>query len=100
MLNTFPSLVRFCFAIIAVGAVTTSALQSAQGAEPEVTEADLPRVPATPPDKALSTFKVKPGFKIELVAAEPMVVDPIALCFDENSRMIRGGNARLLRAAR
>src|SRR6476620_2204781 len=56
-------------------------------AEPAVSEADLPHVPATPPEKAISTFKVKPGLKVELVAAEPLVVDPIALCFDEDSRM-------------
>ena len=56
-------------------------------AEPTLESGDLPRVPPTPPEKALDTFQVKPGFKLELVAAEPLVVDPIALCFDENSRM-------------
>jgi putative membrane-bound dehydrogenase-like protein len=56
-------------------------------AEPEVTPAELPRVAATPPEKALSTFKIKPGFKLELAACEPEVVDPVALSFDENGRM-------------
>ncbi|HXG46879.1 MAG TPA: PVC-type heme-binding CxxCH protein, partial [Methylomirabilota bacterium] len=50
--------------------------------EPEVTAADLPRVPPTPPERALDTFRVKPGFRIELAAAEPVVVDPIAMSFD------------------
>ena len=55
--------------------------------EPEVTSADMPRVPATEPANALNTFKVRPGLRVELVASEPLVVDPIAICFDANSRM-------------
>ena len=56
-------------------------------AEPEVTEQDLPRVPATEPNKAIDTFQIKSGFRIELVAAEPLVVDPIAMAFDEDGRL-------------
>ncbi|PYM14757.1 MAG: hypothetical protein DME18_06045 [Verrucomicrobia bacterium] len=56
-------------------------------AEPEVSETDLPRVPPTEPDKALSTFQIKKGFRLELVAAEPLVVDPIAMSFDEDGRL-------------
>jgi len=55
-------------------------------AEPQVDSAQLPRVPATPPGKALGTFQIKPGFHLELVAAEPLVVDPIAMSFDEDGR--------------
>ena len=36
---------------------------------------------------ALSSFQVKPGFRVELVAAEPLLRDPVALAFDENGRM-------------
>src|SRR5437667_2042561 len=56
-------------------------------AEPEVSERDLPRVPPTEPDQALSSFQIKKGFRIELVAAEPLVVDPIAMAFDKNGRL-------------
>ncbi len=55
--------------------------------EPVVTAKDLPRVPATEPQDALKTFQVRPGFKLELAAAEPEVIDPIAMCFDETGRM-------------
>ena len=48
---------------------------------------ELPRYPAVAPRDALATWKVKPGFKIEFVAHEPQVRDPIALSFDENGRM-------------
>ncbi|WP_305663288.1 PVC-type heme-binding CxxCH protein [Daejeonella sp.] len=34
-------------------------------------------------DKALSTFEVPPGFKIELIAAEPLISDPVDMEIDE-----------------
>src|SRR5436190_13198074 len=48
---------------------------------------DLPRYPAVEPRDAIATWKVKPGFKLELVTHEPKVRDPIAITFDENGRM-------------
>lgn len=40
-----------------------------------------------PPQEALRTFQLPNGFRIELVAAEPDVVDPVALAFDEEGRL-------------
>lgn len=40
-----------------------------------------------PPEQALQTFRVPDGYVIELVAAEPDVVDPVALAFDEAARL-------------
>ena len=37
-----------------------------------------------PPQEALTSFRVADGFRIELFAAEPHVVDPVELAFDEN----------------
>jgi putative membrane-bound dehydrogenase-like protein len=34
-----------------------------------------------------ATLKTLPGFKVELVACEPDVVDPVAMAFDEQGRM-------------
>ena len=54
----------------------------------EVDYADqLPRVPATEPAAAIDTFKVVDGFKIEMVASEPQVTDPVAMAFDENGNL-------------
>jgi putative membrane-bound dehydrogenase-like protein len=55
--------------------------------EPEVTTDELPRVPPLSPDKALASFQIRPGFRIELAACEPEVVDPVAIAFDENSAL-------------
>jgi mono/diheme cytochrome c family protein/glucose/arabinose dehydrogenase len=38
-------------------------------------------------EEALASFKVARGFKVELVAAEPMVECPIAMSWDEQGRM-------------
>ncbi len=43
----------------------------------------LPRTPA----EEQVTFEVPSGFRVELVAAEPDVVDPVAMCFDERGRI-------------
>jgi putative membrane-bound dehydrogenase-like protein len=42
--------------------------------------------PLTPKDE-LATFKTLPGFKVELVASEPGVIDPVAMAFDERGRL-------------
>jgi putative membrane-bound dehydrogenase-like protein len=39
------------------------------------------------PEAALKAFKIVPGFRIELVAAEPQVVDPVDMAFDEDGRI-------------
>lgn len=36
---------------------------------------------------ALATFEIEPGFKIELVAAEPLISDPVAMEIDEDGNM-------------
>src|SRR5258705_12037298 len=57
------------------------------GAEPVVDSKDLPRMPPVEPADAIKTFQVREGFRIELVAAEPLVVDPVAMAFDEDGRL-------------
>lgn len=36
------------------------------------------------PREALQSFQVAPGFRVELFASEPHVVDPVEMAFDEN----------------
>jgi putative membrane-bound dehydrogenase-like protein len=38
-------------------------------------------------NKALESFRIEPGMRIDLVAAEPLVVSPVAIAFDENRQM-------------
>jgi len=42
---------------------------------------------AVKPEDALATFEMEPGFKIELLAAEPLVSDPVDMEIDEYGRL-------------
>src|SRR5689334_19515010 len=44
------------------------------------------------PEQALASFKLEPGLRIELVAAEPLVVNPVAIAFDERGRLFVAEN--------
>lgn len=50
-------------------------------------ERDLPRYPAVEKDRAIQTWNVKDGFRLEFTAHEPQVRDPVAMCFDERGRL-------------
>ena len=50
-------------------------------------EAELPRIAPHEPADALSTFQVLDGFRIEQVAAEPLVASPVAMAFDADNRI-------------
>jgi mono/diheme cytochrome c family protein/glucose/arabinose dehydrogenase len=47
----------------------------------------IPPAPALTPAQALKTFKLAPGFRIELVAGEPLVESPVAMTFDADGRI-------------
>lgn len=42
---------------------------------------------APPVTNQLASFRIEPGFRIELVASEPTVTTPVAIAFDENGRL-------------
>lgn len=50
-------------------------------------EFKIPPAPALSPEEALKSFKLPPGFRIELVAAEPLVEDPATAVFDADGRL-------------
>lgn len=47
----------------------------------------LPRIPPREPAAALASFSVAPGYRIEQVAAEPLVRSPVAVDYDEDGRL-------------
>src|SRR5688500_4951616 len=61
----------FCF-----GCSTIDSSVSEQGPSPEMT-----------PKEELESFILEPGLKIELVAAEPLVQDPVVFSFDRDGRL-------------
>jgi len=44
------------------------------------------RPPPKSPAEALACFRVRPGFRVELVAAEPVVIDPVAFAWGADGR--------------
>ena len=63
------------------------------GANQGSTEPFIPRAqnmmpgPALKPSDAMARMRVPAGFTVELVASEPMIVNPVAMCFDEKGRI-------------
>ncbi|MFT5152249.1 MAG: glucose/arabinose dehydrogenase, partial [Planctomycetota bacterium] len=47
----------------------------------------IPAAPVLSPSEQLKLFTVDPGFVVELVAAEPLVHDPVQITFDEDGRL-------------
>jgi hypothetical protein len=43
--------------------------------------------PPRTPEESLRSIQINPDFKIELVASEPLVYDPVEMVFDENGRL-------------
>src|SRR5205085_11365115 len=43
--------------------------------------------PVLTPEKTRASYKLPPGYRLELVAAEPLVQDPVAVDFDADGRM-------------
>ncbi len=78
-------LTRFFLAAVAVCAGFDPAMTGAR--EPDATPDELPRIPAVEPTQAGATLDVEPGFRAVLAASEPLVADPVAMCFDERGRL-------------
>ncbi|WP_437191703.1 PVC-type heme-binding CxxCH protein [Planctomicrobium sp. SH527] len=72
------------------GALFTSMLIAADAPAPAVEKdlsGELPRIKPLEVDEAMKTFEIAKGFKLERIAAEPLVNSPVAMCFDENGKL-------------
>ena len=77
--------------ILVAAAVVTSSAPAEDPVPPQGDDALLAEflkpVPAKEPADALKSFEVLRGFRVDLVAHEPMVTDPVAGAFDEDGRL-------------
>lgn len=48
---------------------------------------DQPTEPPKSPEDSINCFQIEPGYRIELVASEPLIFDPVAIDFDHRGRM-------------
>src|SRR6266542_339007 len=76
--RTSGLLLTICLALVA-------ALWTARADGPPK-KPEPPRSPLTP-DQARPAFRVAPGLRVDLVAAEPQIESPVAIAFDEDGRL-------------
>lgn len=72
--------------LVSQSLLTTTPLAYAETAEKELPlyqRIETPPAPVLSVDDALASFRIAPGFRIEAVATEPLVEDPIAFTWDE-----------------
>jgi putative membrane-bound dehydrogenase-like protein len=86
MLPRYSYLVVSFMGLLSIAAAVAWSQAPAQQPEKDYS-AELPRIAPKEPAEALKTFTVKPGFRIEQAATEPLVNDPVAMAFDENGRL-------------
>ena len=75
------------FLILSVAAWPTAAQKADQPKEPIPHGQDQLPGPPLSPQEAIKKMKVPDGFHVELVAAEPDLVNPVAMTFDEKGRI-------------
>lgn len=78
----------FVSSVLALLAIDTGSAQ--QSARPWPPQGLLPINQASPvlsPADSMATFVLPPGYRVELVASEPMVIDPVAMDWDLEGRL-------------
>ncbi|MFI4852650.1 MAG: PVC-type heme-binding CxxCH protein [Gimesia chilikensis] len=86
--RNFSLILFLCVLVGFVSSLTLTANSADKSASPKKVDyaAEMKRIPPRAPKDALKSFKIHPDFKIELVAAEPLLRDPVAMCFDARGR--------------
>src|SRR5262245_35491954 len=74
---------------VGVALVVALSIHAAQAQNREVIPhaQDKPPGPPLSPEEAVKKMIVPEGFSVEIVAAEPQIVNPVAMTFDERGRI-------------
>ena len=73
--------------VLAIGTLGWALHDKNAGPEQFEIKFKLPAPKPLTPDEELKTFKLPKGFHAELVAAEPMIEEPVAMSWDEKGRL-------------
>ena len=81
--------VACAFTASVVAKVGDGQAQDRAGAPPQAPVAPMPPAPAPvlPPDAALKSLTVAPGYKVEIAASEPLIHAPVAIQFGPDGRL-------------
>src|SRR5688572_33345870 len=83
------ALASWACALLLGGSVST------QTAWPAAVRKTPDKAPALSAEEEMKTFALPPGYRIELIAKEPLVLDPIAIDFDADGRLWRSEERRV-----
>jgi putative membrane-bound dehydrogenase-like protein len=86
-MNTRTLLILSLAALIAAGVSSLSGQSKSKPQEIIPHGQSAPPGPPLSPQEAIKKMQVPPGFHVELVAAEPDIVNPVAMTFDERGRI-------------
>src|ERR1700752_3623781 len=84
---------RFVFPLVATGIVGLAVVIAAQGTAKvpgniwPPAKKQMEKSVALTPEEEMQTFSMPPGFRVELVASEPMIESPILMDFDADGRL-------------
>ena len=91
LVNAFkvPPMIRHLIALLCLSLAQQALAVHSKNAGPEKVELKFKLPPPVPlsPEEAMKTFAVEKGFRIELVASEPMIQAPVAMSFDDQGRL-------------
>src|SRR5690242_6836270 len=73
--------------VIAQQATAQSGDRPGEQQAPPPEHLKAPPAPALKPEDALKTLRVAPGFRVELVASDPLLFDPVAMTIGPDGRM-------------
>ena len=76
-----------CAFVVAAVATGISSQESTGGTWPPAVQQVRPESPALSPAEALKTFTLPPGYRLELVASDPLVQDPVVMDWDAEGRI-------------
>ncbi|MCH8332304.1 HEAT repeat domain-containing protein [Candidatus Sumerlaeota bacterium] len=72
---------------LASGAAAQQGDREGETQSPPPAEWVIPPAPVLSPQQGLESLQVADGFRVELVASEPLITDPIAIAFDPDGRI-------------
>jgi len=89
MRKTWPCLLAVASVFTASVVAKIDGQAQGRGRVPQAPVAPMPPAPAPvlPPEAALKSLTVAPGYKVELAASEPLIHAPVALQFGPDGRM-------------
>ena len=76
-----------CLLLVCIPVLAQRGDRPGESQAPPPESMEIPPAPPLSVEEALKSFRLQPGFEIEVVAADPMIEAPVEIEFDERGRM-------------